>query len=51
MLSQASVGVVDAMGVCGGNLHNPEKEFLDLSTVEARILLGRKTLERFAKTL
>jgi glutamate carboxypeptidase len=42
------VAVVDAMGVCGGNFHNPEKEFLDLSTVESRIALGKKIVELLA---
>ncbi|MDO4938285.1 MAG: M20/M25/M40 family metallo-hydrolase [Sutterellaceae bacterium] len=51
VLSGAGVAVVDAMGVCGGNLHNPEKEYIDLATVEPRIALGRKTLELLAKTL
>lgn len=32
-LSGAGLGVVDAMGVCSGNLHNAEKEFVDLTTV------------------
>ncbi len=50
-LAQAGVGVVDAMGVCGGNLHNPEKEFLDLRTVEPRIALGKRVLEVFAASL
>lgn len=47
-LSGAGLGVVDAMGVCGGNLHNPEKEFADLTTVTPRIRLGQKTLELLA---
>jgi glutamate carboxypeptidase len=46
--SNAGVAVVDAMGVCGGNLHNPEKEFLDLRTVPSRIALVQKCLELLA---
>jgi hypothetical protein len=42
------VAVVDAMGICGGNLHNPEKEFLDLRTVPSRIALVQKCLELLA---
>ena len=41
--------VVDAMGVCSGNLHNPEKEFVDLTTVTPRGRLGRKGLELLAQ--
>ncbi|MFR1026076.1 MAG: hypothetical protein ACLSE8_06545 [Parasutterella sp.] len=37
------------MGVVGGDLHNPEKEWSDLSTVKPRIELGRKVLEFIAK--
>ena len=48
-LSGAGLGVVDAMGVCSGNLHNPEKEFVDLTTVTPRIRLGQKVLELLAK--
>jgi glutamate carboxypeptidase len=44
-ISCAGAAVADAMGVCGGNFHNPEKEFLDLSTVESRIALGKKIVE------
>lgn len=47
--SGAGLGVVDAMGVCSGNLHNPEKEFVDLTTVTPRVRLGRKVLELLAQ--
>jgi glutamate carboxypeptidase len=47
-ISSAGVAVVDSMGVCGGNLHSPEKEFLDLRTVESRIALGKKIVELLA---
>ncbi len=40
--------VVCAMGVVGGDLHNPEKEWSDLNTVEPRIALGIRTLELLA---
>lgn len=50
-LSGAGLGVVDAMGVCSGNLHNPEKEFVDLTTVTPRIRLGQKVLELMAQGL
>ena len=48
-LSGAGLGVVDAMGVCSGNLHNAEKEFVDLTTVTPRIRLGQKVLELMAQ--
>ncbi len=48
-LSGAGLGVVDAMGICSGNLHNPEKEFVDLTTVTPRIRLGQKVLELLAQ--
>lgn len=47
--SGAGLGVVDAMGVCSGNLHTPEKEFVDLTTVTPRVRLGRKVLELLAQ--
>lgn len=47
-LASAGVAVVDAMGVCGGNLHNVEKEYIELKSVAGRIALGQKTLEILA---
>ena len=47
--SGAGLDVVDAMGVCSGNLHTPEKEFVDLTTVTPRVRLGRKVLELLAQ--
>ena len=47
--SGGGAAVACAMGVVGGDLHNPEKEWSDLSTVKPRIELGRKVLEFIAK--
>lgn len=47
--SGGSAAVACGMGVVGGDLHNPEKEWSDLSTVKPRIELGRKVLELIAK--
>ena len=47
--SGGGAAVACAMGVIGGDLHNPEKEWSDLSTVKPRIELGRKVLELIAK--
>lgn len=47
--SGGGAAVACAMGVVGGDLHNPEKEWSDLSTVKPRIELGRKVLELIAK--
>ncbi len=47
--SGAGAAVVCAMGVVGGNLHNPEKEWSDLSTAPNRIALGKKVLEIMAR--
>jgi glutamate carboxypeptidase len=47
--SGAGVAVVDAMGVCGGNLHDPVNEFLDLTTLIPRIELGKKCVELLAE--
>lgn len=47
--SGAGAAVVCAMGVVGGNLHNAEKEWSDLSTARPRIQLGRKVLELIAE--
>ncbi len=41
--------VACGMGVVGGELHNPTKEWSDMSSLEPRILLGRKVLELIAQ--
>lgn len=48
-LSGAGATVVCGMGVVGGDLHHPEKEWSDMSTVKPRVELGRKILELMAK--
>lgn len=48
-LSDAGLGVVDALGVCGGNLHNPETEFIDMETIVPRVRLGIEVLARLAQ--
>ncbi len=48
-LSAAGIAVVDAMGVCGGNLHNAEKEYIELSSIKPRIALGKEVLRRLAE--
>lgn len=47
--SGGGAAVACAMGVIGGNLHHPEKEWSDMSSVKPRIELGRKVLELIAE--
>lgn len=47
--SGGGAAVACAMGVIGGDLHHPEKEWSDMSSVKPRILLGRRVLELLAK--
>lgn len=47
--SGGGAAVACGMGVIGGELHNPTKEWSDMSSVEPRILLGRKVLELIAQ--
>ena len=47
--SGGGAAVACAMGVVGGDLHHPEKEWSDMSTVKPRIELGRKVLELIAQ--
>lgn len=50
IVSPAGGGAVAcAMGVIGGDLHHPEKEWSDMSSVKSRIALGRKVLELIAQ--
>lgn len=48
VFSGAGAAVIDAMGVVGGDLHNAEKEWSDLNTVQPRIQLNTKVLEMIA---
>lgn len=43
-LSRAGIGVVDSMGAVSGNLHNVEKEYVELTSVSTRIAIGKRTL-------
>lgn len=47
--SGGGAAVACAMGVIGGDLHHPEKEWSDMSSVKPRIALGRKVLELIAQ--
>ena len=47
--SSAGAAVACAMGVVGGDLHHPEKEWSDMTSVKPRIELGRKVLELLAE--
>ena len=47
--SGAGAAVACAMGVVGGDLHHPEKEWSDMTSVKPRIELGRKVLELLAE--
>lgn len=47
-LAAQGAAVVCAMGVVSGNLHDPEKEWTDLSTARPRIELSLKVLELLA---
>ncbi len=47
--SGGGAAVACAMGVIGGDLHHPEKEWSDMSSVKSRIALGRKVLELIAQ--
>ncbi len=47
-LAAQGAAVVCAMGVVSGNLHDPEKEWTDLSTARPRIELSCKVLELLA---
>lgn len=47
--SGGGAAVACAMGVIGGDLHHPEKEWSDMSSVKPRIALGRKVLELIAR--
>ena len=44
-LASFGVAVIDALAPSGGLLHNPNKEYLDLATVEPRLRLIEKALE------
>ena len=46
--SAAGAAVVCAMGVVSGNLHDPQKEWTDLSTARPRMELSLKVLELLA---
>lgn len=48
-LSGAGAAVACAMGVIGGDLHNPEKEWSDLNSAADRIALGKKVIEKIAE--
>ena len=48
-LSKAGIPVVDAMGVCAGDLHNPDKEYIELKTITPRVTLGKEVLAILAK--
>lgn len=47
-LASFGVAVIDALAPSGGLLHNPNKEYLDLATVEPRLRLIEKALELLA---
>lgn len=47
--SGGGAAVACAMGVIGGDLHHPEKEWSDMSSVKPRIELGRKVLQLLAE--
>ena len=47
-LAAHGAAVVCAMGVVSGNLHDPEHEWSDLSTVHPRIKLGTRVIEMIA---
>lgn len=48
LFAEYGAGVVCAMGVVGGQLHDPEKEWSDLRTARDRVLLAQATLLRMA---
>lgn len=48
LFAEYGAGVVCAMGVVGGQLHDPEKEWSDLRTARDRIRLAQATLLRMA---
>lgn len=48
LFAEYGAGVVCAMGVVGGQLHDPEKEWSDLRTARARVRLAQATLLRMA---
>ena len=48
--SAQGAAVVCAMGVVGGNLHNPQTEWSDLSTAMPRIQLSQRVLNLLADT-
>lgn len=47
-LASFGVAVIDALAPSGGLLHNPNKEYLDLATVEPHLRLIEKALELLA---
>ena len=51
LFAEYGAGVVCAMGVVGGRLHDPEKEWSDLRTARERIRLAQATLMRMAAAL
>ncbi len=48
LFAEYGTGVVCAMGVVGGQLHDPEKEWSDLRTARDRVRLAQATLLRMA---
>lgn len=46
--SATGAAVACAMGVVSGNLHDPQKEWSDLSTAPTRLALGQKILAKLA---